>query len=765
MSGTLDIYLNSIPNPPNIYPHQKDAIEWMYNQWNEKEPILLGDAPGMGKTIDVCMLLELVKAKKALLVVPTSTIYQWIRALLTYSKSYYVYTNNNHQLRQTILSPEGYIIHSGFADMNILNNDDGICKVTVCNYHSVVPFPGISDRNGVKASKYEVSQPLDQHIPELTPFNNIHWDIVVGDEIHKIRNGVNTKLDPGEARGKMLMYHRLMRLQMNPVHSIRVGLTGTPVQNRYSDVISILSWMGLKMPPRISIDNTKQFLAKYMFRRTEDNLHPALRSLIFFPEVAPIEHDIDVIYESQAEADVYRIVAGAMTGESVPGGNQNPYSRVQCEENPLVKTTYLRLLSADINLFIKSHNKRYKGILLPEWRGTTSKLSMITQKIEDLGRENESVIVFVHFKEERDAIKEKVWQRSQSYGMGPSMGFYTFDIDGDVKPEDRDTVLFQTKKLISEGRRCIVYATMQSSAEGLNMQHFCKVIIATTDWNPANELQAIKRTHRIGQKRVVEVFRYIHRYVIDAENKIHIDVRVEDKKKMKKAKSDELITGSFNAARKWPIRAMQDFDNEACVHFDDIYNQSIEDAINSFSGLNIDDKDKKPDIPYFETLIGGSGKRVYKENDTGKLVDSFYQKAGQSSGITGMSTQQQLNSKIQNPFGSPQIFNPSSTFNMSEGKVLGSGSEQESNHIFSQSSFSLNQSKGPFSSSDDNVNGKESSISEFIKYLDPQFASSKPNANERVSRVIPSSILNSTSTSTSNLSKEELRQKRLSIYK
>ena len=677
-SSAIDTYLASIRDPPDIYPHQKDAIDWMYYQWTQKQPILLADSMGLGKTLDICMLLELIRVQHALLVVPTSTIYQWVRNLLTYSKSYYVYVNTNHTIRQVMLGENGRIIHSKEAPIEILNYNDGIPKVTVCNYHAVEPFPGVPAQGKTTGHKIETGADLKVYYHQLTPFKNIVWDVVIADEVHKIRNGVNTKLDPGETRKKMLIYHRMSRLQMNPNHSVRIGLTGTPVQNRFSDVVSILTWLGCNFPPRATLDDIKQMLQMYMFRRTEDDLHPALRSLICFPEMPPVEHNIDVVYESQAEADVYRIVAGSMSGVSIPGGELNPYSRVQYEENPLVRTTYLRLLSADINQFIISHNKRYESIVLPWWRGTTSKINMIADKIKELAFENESVVVFIHYKEERDAIREKVWYKSQEMGMGGTFGYEERWIDGDVAPEDREYILYETKKIVEAGGKCIIYATMQSSSDGLNMQYINRVIISTTDWNPANELQAIKRTHRIGQRRLVVVYRYIHRYIIDLEKKSHIDVRIEEKKMTKKAKADELITNAFNAAKTWTIREMPGWKDEPCVVFRDIYDDELEAQI---AAIGIyDDETRPPDRSYTEKLIGhGAGVRTYNPQDVSKMVDNFYATTGSASsviqGLTSGGSAATVAAPVGNPFGAPVFDNIGSVFNMGRGNTLGTASQ------------------------------------------------------------------------------------------
>ena len=49
----------------------------------------------------------------------------------------------------------------------------------------------------------------------------------------------------------------------------------------------------------------------------------------------------------------------------------------------------------------------------------------------------------------------------------------------------------------------------RAGGHGLNLQVSDTVIIFDSDWNPQIDLQAMDRAHRIGQKKVVQVFRLI----------------------------------------------------------------------------------------------------------------------------------------------------------------------------------------------------------------------------------------------------------------
>ena len=44
---------------------------------------------------------------------------------------------------------------------------------------------------------------------------------------------------------------------------------------------------------------------------------------------------------------------------------------------------------------------------------------------------------------------------------------------------------------------------------GINLMTACKVVLYDSDFNPQNDLQAMDRAHRIGQKHEVHVYRLV----------------------------------------------------------------------------------------------------------------------------------------------------------------------------------------------------------------------------------------------------------------
>merc|ERR1719182_641217 len=73
----------------------------------------------------------------------------------------------------------------------------------------------------------------------------------------------------------------------------------------------------------------------------------------------------------------------------------------------------------------------------------------------------------------------------------------------------------------------VILISLKAGGEGLNLQVANHVFLLDPWWNPACELQAIQRAHRIGQTREVRAVRFITSGTI--EDKI---VKLQEKKQL-----------------------------------------------------------------------------------------------------------------------------------------------------------------------------------------------------------------------------------------
>merc|ERR1719198_1871977 len=110
---------------------------------------------------------------------------------------------------------------------------------------------------------------------------------------------------------------------------------------------------------------------------------------------------------------------------------------------------------------------------------------------------------------------------------------------GGMTMQARDDAL---KAFNSDPSMRVILISLKAGGEGLNLQIANHVFLLDPWWNPACELQAIQRAHRIGQTKEVRAVRFITKNTI--EEKI---VALQEKKQLV---FDASIDGSTAAIGK-----------------------------------------------------------------------------------------------------------------------------------------------------------------------------------------------------------------------
>lgn len=92
----------------------------------------------------------------------------------------------------------------------------------------------------------------------------------------------------------------------------------------------------------------------------------------------------------------------------------------------------------------------------------------------------------------------------------PSVSFLR--LDGGVEANKRQDIV---NKFNSDPSFDVLLLTTSVGGLGLNLTGADTVIFVEHDWNPQRDLQAMDRAHRIGQKKVVNVYRLITRATLE----------------------------------------------------------------------------------------------------------------------------------------------------------------------------------------------------------------------------------------------------------
>jgi TATA-binding protein-associated factor len=110
------------------------------------------------------------------------------------------------------------------------------------------------------------------------------------------------------------------------------------------------------------------------------------------------------------------------------------------------------------------------------------------------------VLIFAQVKEMLDVIQNELFKKHM-----PTVSYMR--LDGQITDPMKRHELIQTFN--QDSSIDVLLLTTHVGGLGLNLTGADTVIFMEHDWNPMKDLQAMDRAHRIGQKRVVNVYRLI----------------------------------------------------------------------------------------------------------------------------------------------------------------------------------------------------------------------------------------------------------------
>ncbi|KAF2817589.1 uncharacterized protein BDZ99DRAFT_565311 [Mytilinidion resinicola] len=114
-------------------------------------------------------------------------------------------------------------------------------------------------------------------------------------------------------------------------------------------------------------------------------------------------------------------------------------------------------------------------------------------------------LIFCQMKEMLDMVQTEVLQK-----LLPSVQYMR--LDGGVEASKRQDIV---NKFNSDPSYDVLLLTTSVGGLGLNLTGADTVIFVEHDWNPQKDIQAMDRAHRIGQKKVVNVYRIVTRGTLE----------------------------------------------------------------------------------------------------------------------------------------------------------------------------------------------------------------------------------------------------------
>ena len=130
------------------------------------------------------------------------------------------------------------------------------------------------------------------------------------------------------------------------------------------------------------------------------------------------------------------------------------------------------------------------------------KLQVLDRMLRQLHAGRHRCLIFTQFTRMLDVLEHFLSLYSYPY----------LRLDGSVKAEERQRLM---EKFNHNDKYFVMLLSTRSGGVGVNLTGADTVIFYDTDWNPAMDLQAQDRCHRIGQEREVNVYRLVTRGTIE----------------------------------------------------------------------------------------------------------------------------------------------------------------------------------------------------------------------------------------------------------
>jgi len=390
--------------------------------------------------------------------------------------------------------------------------------------------------HGEKRSKGKAlkQQALSQHLV-ITSYSLVHrdtadlkaipWQGIVLDEAQNIKNP--------EAK-QSVSVRELVQIspQQNTPLPFRIALTGTPVENRLTELWSIMEFLNPGY-----LGNKAFFQRRFMMpieRYGDRDSLQALRSLVQPFILRRLKTDRSIIQDlpekqemtvfcglSPEQADLYQTVVDD-TLTAIDGAEG-----IEKQGLVLALLTKLKQICNHPSLYLKEKdlspkNHQFSEAVLETFQKRSSKVQRLEALVEELIAEGDRALLFTQFVEWGHLLK--------AYFEGRHHREVLF-LHGGTRKNDREAMIDRFQQDPQAPRLLIL--SLKAGGVGLNLTRANHVFHIDRWWNPAVENQATDRAFRIGQNRKVQV----HKFVCSGT----LEERIHDLMETKKALAEQVV--------------------------------------------------------------------------------------------------------------------------------------------------------------------------------------------------------------------------------
>ncbi len=412
---------------------QKEGLDFLLKSSGNA---LLADEMGLGKTVQTLSYVATEKQTFPVLVVaPLVTLQNWDREISKFVKK---------------KSRNGRIIENESSSSTIIRTGK-LQELPITDFYII---------------NYEL---LYKRLPDLAKLN---IKTIVCDEVHNLRSKTTQK------------YKAVKKLAALPGVTYRIGLSGTPIYNRGSEIWPIVDIL----KPGL-LGSFKEFCEYFCYVNEKG------KAIVLENKRASLRNELQKhVMLRRKKSDVLKELKDKVRYKEVIDADTEYY----LEELDKIWTK-LEEEQKDAETEFKKSASYQRAIQSERQVAGIAKLPHVINFVKNIMEIEESVVVFCHHKVIHKLLHERLSEFSPVSIIGGQS----------------DTVRQDQIDKFQKGESKLMIAGLRAGNVGINLTRAKYVIFAELDWSPAIHRQAEDRLHRIGQKNTVFAYYLIGNGTLD----------------------------------------------------------------------------------------------------------------------------------------------------------------------------------------------------------------------------------------------------------